>query len=169
MEHEEKQESSVEPLPVIPRLDRLNRLLQLLEEKEKHHTSDRHLPSPVVTKTQQQDDDDDGQCKALFSALKEVHHKGTLMERLSILENRVLQSSLEMFERNTSTALVSEIISVVPKVSSSQHEGENEVAALQIQEEAEACNLIKPKRRESGSGTRREKRKWIGWFGIMGC
>lgn len=69
-----------------------------------------------------------------------------------------------MFERNTSTALVSEIISVVPKVSSSQHEGENEVAALQIQEEADACNLIKPKRREWEWHKKREKKMdWVVW------
>ncbi|GFQ01776.1 hypothetical protein PHJA_002321500 [Phtheirospermum japonicum] len=41
-------------------------------------------------------------CKTLFSALEEVQHKGTLIDRLALLENRVLQLSLEMDEGNTS-------------------------------------------------------------------
>ncbi|KAK9285412.1 hypothetical protein L1049_024605 [Liquidambar formosana] len=42
------------------------------------------------------------QCNTLSYALEEVHHKGTLMERVAMLENRVLQLSLEMDEENTS-------------------------------------------------------------------
>ncbi|KAK0603195.1 hypothetical protein LWI29_002364 [Acer saccharum] len=34
--------------------------------------------------------------KTLSSALDEVHRKGILIERLTLLENRVLQLSLEM-------------------------------------------------------------------------
>ncbi|KAM7529467.1 hypothetical protein LguiB_032877 [Lonicera macranthoides] len=115
-------------LPVLPRLDRLDRLgqnsdeiqVQLLEEKR--CSSGRHPSNPAVAREMEQEED---QCKTLCSALEEVHHKGTLIERLTTLENRVLQLSIEMDDGNTSrssssTALVSENFghdSVVPKVS----------------------------------------------------
>ncbi|KAA8547624.1 hypothetical protein F0562_004053 [Nyssa sinensis] len=93
MEQEEKLELN-SPLPVLPRLDRLDRLLQLLEEK--HGLSGRHSSSSVDRKMESED-----QCKSLSTALEEVHHKGTLMERLAILENRVLQE--EAIERASMT------------------------------------------------------------------
>jgi len=31
------------------------------------------------------------QCKSMFSALEEVHHKGSLLERVAVLENRLIQ------------------------------------------------------------------------------
>ena len=35
---------------------------------------------------------EDQEFKTLSSAMEEVHHKGTLMERVAMLENRVLQA-----------------------------------------------------------------------------
>lgn len=35
--------------------------------------------------------EDQEQCKTISSALEEVHHKGTLMDRVAMLEDRVLQ------------------------------------------------------------------------------
>lgn len=53
--------------------------VQLLEER--HYSS-----SPVTTKLKKEEE-----CKTLSSALEEVNHKGTLMERLTMLESQVLQ------------------------------------------------------------------------------
>lgn len=61
--------------------------LQLLEEK--HSLSRRHLGKNTEKKSQEEEEGD--QCKSLSYVLDEVQHKGTLMERLTILENRVLQ------------------------------------------------------------------------------
>lgn len=56
--------------------------IQLLEEKRSFSKSDVFA---VETKNG---------CKTLSLALEEVHHKGTLMERLAILEKRVLEVGL---------------------------------------------------------------------------
>lgn len=67
--------------------------LQLLEEK--HNTiSEKHVPQPVQigdTKEEEEGEGEDKKCRTLSNALGEVHHKGTLMERLEMLEKRVLQ------------------------------------------------------------------------------
>ncbi|XP_059298355.1 uncharacterized protein LOC132051076 [Lycium ferocissimum] len=72
-------------LPVLPRLDRLDRLVQLLEEK--HGISGRD----TALKKEEEESDESKTNMTLSSALEEVHHKGTLMERLALLETRVLQ------------------------------------------------------------------------------
>ncbi|CAA0819941.1 Unknown protein [Striga hermonthica] len=94
-------------VPVIARLDRLERVLLLLEEKHNNR----------VSKRDESDDDDDfgtaaesnNGCKTLSSALEEVQQKGTLLHRLALLENRVLQLSLEMDEGNTSKSSLSTV------------------------------------------------------------
>ncbi|CAK9147675.1 unnamed protein product [Ilex paraguariensis] len=101
MEYEEKQES-VSPMPVIPRLERLNRLLQLLEEKQ--NLSGSQFSNSGVRKMEED------RCKNLSTALEEVHYKGTLMERLEMLENRVLQLNLVMDEGNTSRSSSSTVL-----------------------------------------------------------
>ncbi|XP_059298354.1 uncharacterized protein LOC132051075 [Lycium ferocissimum] len=86
-------------LPALPRLDRLDRLVQLLEEK--HGLSGRD----TALKKEEGEEDESKTNLTLSSALEEVHHKGTLMERLALLETRVLQLSqisLDMDEGNTS-------------------------------------------------------------------
>ncbi|KAI3699278.1 hypothetical protein L2E82_43493 [Cichorium intybus] len=94
------------PLPVLPRIDRLDRLIELLEEKHSKSTRFRS------TRTNDYDDDhsdsneqklvDQPNCKTLLSALDDVYHKGTLIDRLSMLENRVLQLVLDMEEGSIS-------------------------------------------------------------------
>ncbi|KAJ4849386.1 hypothetical protein Tsubulata_048274 [Turnera subulata] len=49
-------------------------------------------------------------CKPLSTALEEVHKKGTLMERLEMLENRVFQLSLEINAENTSGSCSSTVL-----------------------------------------------------------
>lgn len=65
--------------------------LQLLEEK--HSFSEKHFPKPE-TGTMEPGD----QCKRLSNALQEVHYKGTLIERLEMLEERVLKVYLKRME-----------------------------------------------------------------------
>ncbi|KAK4858086.1 hypothetical protein QYF36_010848 [Acer negundo] len=79
----QEQEEVSPSLSVFSRLDRLHNLVQLLEES--------HSSSVVIRKMKKEDD-----FKTLLSALEEVHRKGTLIERLTLLVNRVLQLSLEM-------------------------------------------------------------------------
>ncbi|XP_034225361.1 uncharacterized protein LOC117635130 isoform X2 [Prunus dulcis] len=83
-QHEEQDISS--PMPILRRLDRLDRLLQFLEHK--HCLSASHSSSPAC-KTMEPVLD--YQRKTLASAIEEAHQKGTLMERVAVLENRVLQ------------------------------------------------------------------------------
>ncbi|KAL0427220.1 UNVERIFIED_CONTAM: hypothetical protein Slati_2896800 [Sesamum latifolium] len=104
MEHDESQETAATFMPVIPRLDRLDRLLQLLEEK--HSLSRRDLCGNTCAADVESNIDE---CKTLSSALEEVQRKGTLIERLVLLENRVLQLSLEMDEGNTSHSSTSTV------------------------------------------------------------
>ncbi|KAL4198047.1 hypothetical protein AMTRI_Chr03g43920 [Amborella trichopoda] len=94
MEVEDKQ--STRPMPVLSRLDRLDLLLGYLEER--HSLSQRHngnVSEPSRLKLE---------CKPLASALQEVQSKGTLMDRIAVLENRVLQLSLEMEEGSASSS-----------------------------------------------------------------
>ncbi|KAK2657703.1 hypothetical protein Ddye_010755 [Dipteronia dyeriana] len=84
MNLKEEQQHEVSPSSsVLSRLDRLDNLVQLLEES--------HPSIGVIRKMKKEDD-----FKTLSSALEEVHRKGTLIERLTLLENRVLHLSLEM-------------------------------------------------------------------------
>ncbi|KAL3624143.1 hypothetical protein CASFOL_032959 [Castilleja foliolosa] len=83
MDRNENQETN-SFVPVIARLDRLDRVLKLLEEKHNSMSSKRE------------------DYKTLSLALEEVQHKGTVIDRIALLENRVLQLSLEMDEGNTS-------------------------------------------------------------------
>ncbi|PWA47704.1 hypothetical protein CTI12_AA399460 [Artemisia annua] len=77
-------------LPVLPRLDRLDRLRNTTQSKR------------FGSITANNDDDNDDNvykemtvnhlsCKTLSSALDDVHQKGTLIDRVAMLENRVLQ------------------------------------------------------------------------------
>ncbi|XP_021274981.1 uncharacterized protein LOC110409826 [Herrania umbratica] len=92
MDHQEEEFSP--PLAVLPRLDRLDRLLQFLEERRWCLSARQSSNYPSLTSMEVQ-------CKTLSSALEEVSLKGTLMERLTELENRVSQLSLELDIGNT--------------------------------------------------------------------
>ncbi|KAK4348030.1 hypothetical protein RND71_034369 [Anisodus tanguticus] len=100
-----KNQDSASSLPALPRLDRLDHLLQLLEEK--HGLSGRHY---TALKKQEEEKDQSKTNLTLSSAIEEVQHKGTLMERLAVLETRVLQISqisLDMNEGYTSRSSTS--------------------------------------------------------------
>lgn len=80
--------------------------LQFLEEKQR--LSARHSWSSVLRNMEPEN-----QYKTLSSAIEEVHRKGTLMERLAMLENRVLQVRRHLYMSNTARCLLSFIINVI--------------------------------------------------------
>ncbi|PSS00352.1 Protein FAM50A like [Actinidia chinensis var. chinensis] len=170
MEIQEKKESP-SPLPVLPRLDRLDRLLQLLEEKN------RVSEKLVIRKIEPED-----QHITLSNALDEVHHKGTLMERLEMLEKRVLQLSLNVDEKSTSRSSssnfpVSEKLVRSSGLSSVTKEDQDETSALVgsrdpllIQEETSPQASIKspenrPKSRKQKGKSGKIRRSWF----RLGC
>ncbi|KAK9164832.1 hypothetical protein Scep_000023 [Stephania cephalantha] len=69
--------------------------MQLSAMEAKQNKSQRYSCSPESVGSKL---DDDKRHKPLSSALQEVQFKGTLMERVAMQENRVLQLSLEMEE-----------------------------------------------------------------------
>ncbi|EXB95100.1 hypothetical protein L484_007047 [Morus notabilis] len=72
--------TSSSSLPILPRLDRVDRLLQFLEERHNKKINVDVNWSSVENKS-----------VPMSSAMEEVHYRGTLMDRLATLENRVLQ------------------------------------------------------------------------------
>ncbi|GAA0173467.1 hypothetical protein LIER_27075 [Lithospermum erythrorhizon] len=105
MQGQQNFHESFSSLPILPRLDRLDRVLQFLEER---HSLPKRLSTDFSKKVEYGDQEytrihelEDPR-KSLSSVLEEVHHKGTLVERLAMLENRVLQLSMDILEGNTS-------------------------------------------------------------------
>ncbi|KAL3376609.1 hypothetical protein AABB24_003176 [Solanum stoloniferum] len=144
-------------LPVLPRLDRLDFLLQVLEEK--------HGMSPKNEKGEEEEDSE--YCRSTLSlstALEEVHHKGTLVDRLTALENRVFKLSLEMEEGKTSRSSSSK---------SRNHDNEDEKANLkhkQLQEEASTVSLSSEKSDKVVGNAKMTKKKWrLGSLLRLGC
>ncbi|KAJ8544739.1 hypothetical protein K7X08_017322 [Anisodus acutangulus] len=150
--------------------------LQLLEEK--HGLSGRHY---TALKKQEEEKDQSKTNLTLSSAIEEVQHKGTLMERLAVLETRVLQLSLDMNEGNTSrpstsTGPVSFFERSVTigqvqedKANLQQSKGHHlaekcltsEVPLTEKTEQSTITNKSRIKRRIS-------HRKWLGWL-RLGC
>ncbi|THG18004.1 hypothetical protein TEA_001399 [Camellia sinensis var. sinensis] len=202
-EEEEEEKEFTSPLPLLPRLDRLDRLdppnheqegsqaqsnfqylwlntskcfdktLQLLEEKHSLLGSHSNSTKPVVRKMETEEEEEEDECKTLSNALQEVLHKGSLMDRLQMLEKRDLQLSIYMDEENTSrssslTVPISEKIGQSSGLSSSvtKESDEDVVIAtfegrkdpLLIQEETSSaqCSVTKP---QSCHNSKNQKRK----------
>ncbi|KAF5734761.1 hypothetical protein HS088_TW15G00253 [Tripterygium wilfordii] len=175
MDQEEKQECAP-PLPVLARLDfRLDRLVEYLEENRS--TGD------INREVELQD-----QCKTLSSALEEVHQKGTLMDRLGMLEKRVFQLSLEINGGNTSRSSACTIdLAGKSRLGSDSttltsqndditivHEDKQGLPLLTGQESISVKACV-GKQQEGCNGTRRtrsvkimQRKKWLGWF-RLGC
>ncbi|RZC54796.1 hypothetical protein C5167_013654 [Papaver somniferum] len=96
MEHEENQKSSSPPpISIFSRLDRLDRVVHYMEEK--HSMSQREFSTAK--------DFDYNRVKPLATALDEIRVKGTLVERITMLESSVLQLvSIEMEEGTYSSS-----------------------------------------------------------------
>ncbi|XP_015159726.1 uncharacterized protein [Solanum tuberosum] len=143
-------------LPVLPRLDRLDFLLQVLEEK--------HGMSPKNEKGEEEDSEYCSSTLSLSTALQQVHHKGTLVDRLTALENRVFKLSLEMEEEKTSRSSSSR---------SRNHDNEDEKANLkhkQLQEEASTVSLSSEKSDKVVGNAKMTKKKWrLGSWLRLGC
>ncbi|KAH0768432.1 hypothetical protein KY290_003502 [Solanum tuberosum] len=143
-------------LPVLPRLDRLDFLLQVLEEK--------HGMSPKNEKGEEENSEYCRSTLSLSTALEEVHHKGTLVDRLTALENRVFKLSLEMEEEKTSRSSSSK---------SRNHDNEDEKANLkhkQLQEEASTVSLSSEKSDKVVGNAKMTKKKWrLGSWLRLGC
>ncbi|XP_009758095.1 uncharacterized protein LOC107795333 isoform X2 [Nicotiana tabacum] len=184
---QQKNQDLASSLPALPRLDRLDRLL--LEEK--HGLSGRH--SPYKKEEVQLED----QCKTLTlsSALEQVHHKGTLMERLSVVETRLLQ--LSQISLYMDEGKLSRSSSSTGVLSSSEKSGHTSVTSTVLtgQDEDEKANLhekiknslavaveekclsiegyLTEKTEQSTNMSRikrrKSHRKWPGWLRLLGC
>ncbi|XP_030536797.1 uncharacterized protein LOC115745408 isoform X2 [Rhodamnia argentea] len=108
---EEGEKSPAPALSVLQRIDRLGHLLQALEERQ--NSSARYPSGLAVEKIRTKEQD---HCKAISSALEEAHHKGTLMDRVAMLEDRVLQLSLEIEVGNISKSSYSVVPTTTEKV-----------------------------------------------------
>ncbi|PIA26270.1 hypothetical protein AQUCO_09500027v1 [Aquilegia coerulea] len=172
MEHDNQQFCS-STIPVISRLDRLDHLLQHLEKKQS--CSSLKCSTPIAPEEKL-----NKQCKHLSSALEEVDSKGTLMERLEILENRVLQLSLQPEDGNTSSSSTSTKTdteeNITPRVPADLNM--KLINSLEQQDQIIIQENDFKEARESGSqkkGRRRKKtplfnhnNRRFGWF-HMGC
>ncbi|XP_055805171.1 uncharacterized protein LOC129873988 isoform X2 [Solanum dulcamara] len=143
---------SASSLPVLPRLDRLDFLLQVLEEK--HGMSGRNKKG------------EEEYCRSTLSlstALQEVHHKGTLVDRLTALENRVFKLSLEMEEGNTSRS----------SSTKSRNDNEDVKANLkqkQLPEEASTRSVSSGKTEKDVNNAKMTRKKWLlGSWLRLGC
>ncbi|KAK7262795.1 hypothetical protein RJT34_30376 [Clitoria ternatea] len=177
MRNRDEIEETSPPLSILQRLDRLERLMLFLEER--HRYSAAHSGG-VVEKCWKPEEEE---CKSFFSALEEVHRKGTLLERVALLENRLIQLSLDTDLGNTSrsssfTYVVAEKLGHV----SESLEDMNMITTLQENQDSfttqdnivvGACSLNSPSckvhRTQRKAITRiRYNRKWLMWL-KLGC
>ncbi|XP_073052279.1 uncharacterized protein [Primulina eburnea] len=144
MEHVEVLQETISAMPIIPRLDRIDLMLQLLEGK--HSLSRRELCSNICEKREKENE-----CKSLCAAVDEVQHKGTIMERLSMLENRLLQVqlSLEMEEGNTSKSSSSSL-TLLHNIGKESDQKKHELLAI-IPRETKDQHVLRPKDGDSFS------------------
>ncbi|KAM0975077.1 uncharacterized protein LOC126605146 [Malus sylvestris] len=147
MDKNGKEEISL-PMPILQRLDRLDRLLQFLEHK--HCLSAKHSSCPTSLEPE------DDQCKTLSSAIEEAHHKGTLMERVAMLEKRVLQISHEMDVENASSSSCFTI------------EASEEIGQGSSEAYVRKPNCCKKGRRKKNVASIIQMREWFRWR-RMGC
>ncbi|XP_031389037.1 uncharacterized protein LOC116201775 isoform X2 [Punica granatum] len=157
-------------LSVIQRLDRLDH--QILEER--HGLSARHPNDLVARKVDPRDE-----CKSISSVLEEVHQKGTLVERVAMLEDRVLQLSLEIDSGNTWKSNSS--CAFTEKIGNSERYPDTAVREKNCEDAAmipgENNNLSplktqkmgcapKPKGRGEGKRSVLKRREWFGCFRV---
>ncbi|CAL1409989.1 unnamed protein product [Linum trigynum] len=143
--------------PILTRLDRLDRMLQFLEDKYLVQEKPKTEAAVKVT--------EDHQCMSLSAALELVKQKGSVVERLEFLENRILQLSLEMEVGNNSTSRSSSAMVTEPESGDDDHKH-----LIVKQEPKKAPNLSMTQK-----GTRQRRvvssKKWaagLRWL-HMGC
>ncbi|XAR58088.1 hypothetical protein NMG60_11026469 [Bertholletia excelsa] len=148
-----EQEGKNEPTSPLP--------LQFLEEKQSLSTRCSR-PEPL----------EEDHCKPISSAIEEVHHKGTLMERLEVLENRVFELSITMEKENTSRSSSSAALGSEKFGHSSGLSSETKEEEEEEDEEGESSAQASLPQPQISQDSRRQRRKgyrkWLGWL-PMGC
>ncbi|XP_068647873.1 uncharacterized protein [Aristolochia californica] len=156
-------------IPVLARLDRLDRLLLYFEETR--NLSARRSVDFLSIKAGLEK-----QSKPLSWVLEEVQFKGTLMERIAILESRVLQLSLDMEEGSTtssSTLLTSDnTLSTFLKkddtrtapVSGKEHKQDKIEGKVFKEAQTSTIHGCMKVRKQKAVLTKRGYRKWFGWL-----
>ncbi|GKV21854.1 hypothetical protein SLEP1_g31793 [Rubroshorea leprosula] len=155
---------------VLPRLDRLELLVKSLEER--HSSCKNDVPVGEFMEPEVES-------RTLSSALEEVNRKGTLIERLSALENRVLKLSLDLDIGNTTLRTSSSAVAVAAKTESTNAEEDDDNLTMKHREMKENSLKEACGRNLQGGRQRRSRRmstlkmppnKWLGsgWF-RMGC
>ncbi|CAN0827054.1 hypothetical protein LINGRAHAP2_LOCUS871 [Linum grandiflorum] len=137
--------------PILSRLDRLDRMLKFVEDKDLVMGK-----APPCSKAVDVEDE----CISLSAALELVQHKGSVVERLEFLENRVIQLSLEMAEGNSRSRTSS------PTVDAGDEDGGDCQHLL-----VKAGHKKAPTERWTRRSSRRRGRKWAAaWRWMhMGC
>uniref|UniRef100_A0A7N0T7H5 Uncharacterized protein n=1 Tax=Kalanchoe fedtschenkoi TaxID=63787 RepID=A0A7N0T7H5_KALFE len=143
LQDEQQKPAAALPLPVVPRLDRLDLLVYSVNGREAAATE----KAAVVCGSA---GDDDG-FKPVSAALEEVHFKGTLMDRIAMLENRALQLSLQMDVGSTSRSSSFHAVPVQEKIitSGSDDGVDGPKESFRLQNKLEPPKAIE----EVGSGT----------------
>ncbi|KAF8011242.1 hypothetical protein BT93_J1751 [Corymbia citriodora subsp. variegata] len=98
--------------------------LEVLEERQSLSAS---FPSGLVAEKIRAKEQD--HCRTISSALEEARHKGTLMDRVAMLEDRVLQLSLEIEVGNISKSSYS----VVPTTTENVNRHTSELAVVAME------------------------------------
>ncbi|KAI4330440.1 hypothetical protein MLD38_028730 [Melastoma candidum] len=107
-------------LSLLQRIDRLDYLMQALEER--HCCSLRHSSPSSRMVNEMEDGEGNHPRKTVTTVLEEVESKGTLLERVAVLEDRLMQLSLEMeaSHASKSSSSVAPTEKVLPELESSQ-------------------------------------------------
>ncbi|XP_020259498.1 uncharacterized protein LOC109835945 isoform X2 [Asparagus officinalis] len=78
--------------PLLPRLDRLDVLMNYVEKKSNLPRRNNHMTSPFERR-----------CIPLDVALSEARSRGSLLDRVALLEHRLIQLTLEMESNSDSS------------------------------------------------------------------
>ncbi|GLT26942.1 hypothetical protein SLA2020_019780 [Shorea laevis] len=157
---------------VLPRLDRLELLVMVKSLEERHSSCKNDVPVGGLMEPEVES-------RTLSSALEEVNRKGTLIERLSALENRVHKLSLDLDIGNTTLRRSSSAVAVAGKTESTNAEEDDDNLTMEHGEMKENSLKGACGRKLHGGQKRRSRRmstlkmplnKWLGsgWF-RMGC
>ncbi|KAL6985781.1 hypothetical protein U1Q18_019154 [Sarracenia purpurea var. burkii] len=79
------------PIPLVTRLDRMDSAMKYIERNIKRKQNLSRWSSHNLVRRAE------GQCKPLNLAVEEAHSKGTLLDRVASLEDRLLQVRLSFF------------------------------------------------------------------------
>ncbi|XP_031503207.1 uncharacterized protein LOC116266222 isoform X2 [Nymphaea colorata] len=90
--------------PIIPRLERLDYLMRRLEEKQKQRQTQQRGSRGERERESSTQSSRAHHQRTLSSAVQEVQQKGSLLDRIASLENRLLQLSVDMEVSSSSSS-----------------------------------------------------------------